>query len=59
GMHQGTRLGEATLLRTLLKKRFGNLPDWADQKLNSATTEEMELWAGRMLDAERLDMVFD
>ncbi len=59
GIDQGVKLGEATLLRALLEKRFGTLPDRADQKLNGSTTRELELWAERILDAENLDTFFD
>jgi hypothetical protein len=41
----------------LLALRFGSLPDWADQQLSQGTTDQLEAWALRVLDADSLDSV--
>ena len=46
------------MLRRLLTRRFGPLPDEVEQRLHAATVQELERWADRVLDAQRLDEVF-
>jgi len=46
------------LLRRLLIRRFGPLPDGAEARLRAATTETLELWAERVLDAPTLDAIW-
>jgi hypothetical protein len=43
GIQQGTKHGEALMLRRLLRHRFGELPEAIERKLNA--TESMELEA--------------
>ena len=58
GLQKGKLEGEALLLQRMLIRRFGSLPEWAQQRLRSATSEELETWADRVLDAQRLEEVF-
>ncbi len=58
GRKQGMQQGEVSLLRRLLKRRFDELPRWIDQRLEQASRQELEGWADRVLDAERLEDVF-
>ncbi|CUB07956.1 Putative transposase, YhgA-like/Domain of unknown function (DUF4351) [Tepidiphilus thermophilus] len=58
GVQKGKLEGESLLLQRQLTRRFGPLPDWAQQRLRSATSEELETWADRVLDAQRLEEVF-
>ena len=58
GMQQGMQQGEQTLLHRQLCKRFGLLSEDIQQRLQNATTDQLELWAERILDAETLDAVF-
>jgi len=51
GLRQGT---EQTLLR-LLNKRFGELPDWAQQRIREARPQELDDWLERLLDARSID----
>jgi predicted transposase YdaD len=44
-----------TLLRQLLQKRFGPLPEQAEQRLSAATREELDRWTLQILDVDRLD----
>ena len=63
GIAQGARLGrqqgEATLLRRLLMRRFGPLPEWVDDRLSLASIEDLETWGDRVLDATKLAEVFE
>jgi predicted transposase YdaD len=57
GRQEGRQEGEASVLRRLLTLRFGPLPDWAEQQLSQANTEQLETWAIRVLDANSLESV--
>ncbi len=58
GLRKGIPQGEALILRRLLSRRFGPMPAWAEAKLNQASTDDLELWADRVLTADSLDAVF-
>lgn len=58
GRQEGRLEGAALLLRTLLARRFGDLPGWAAEKLKTASAETIERWSLQMLDAGRLEDVF-
>ena len=58
GLQKGIPQGEAQILRRQLTRRFGPLPAWAEARLTQATTDTLELWADRILDAASLDEVF-
>ena len=55
---RGMQQGEITLLERLLAKRFAPLPEETRTRLHSASREQLELWAERVLDAKTLDDVF-
>ncbi|MEP7341880.1 MAG: hypothetical protein ABI977_29370, partial [Acidobacteriota bacterium] len=57
GEKRGEERGQRRLLRRLLEERFGELPAWADKKLEAADTAAMEKWTPRVLVAERLEDV--
>ena len=59
GKLEGKLEGEATVLARLLGKRFGTLSDETRARLTQATTDQLELWADRVLDAPSLAAVFD
>ena len=50
--------GEAAILQRQLIKRFGALDDITLTRLHSATLEQLESWAERVLDATSLQAVF-
>ena len=50
--------GEARLLRRQLTRRHGELPHSVAQRLEKASTEEIERWADRVLTAKTLDDIF-
>ncbi len=58
GIQQGVQQGEARLLRRQLIRRHGDLPALVEQRLETASTEEIERWADRVLTAQTLDDIF-
>ena len=58
GIEQGVLRGEAKLLAQLLEKRFGSLPDWAEQRLSEADSQQIEHWSHRLLEVDSLEAVF-
>ena len=58
GKQEGKQEGESLILQRQLTKRFGSLP--ADQlaQIATASTEQLEIWLDRILDAETLEEVF-
>lgn len=59
GRLEGRLEGESKLLKRLLERRFGVLPTWVSDKLDSATEQDLETWAEAVLTATTLDAVFD
>ena len=58
GREEGRREGEARLLLSQLQARFGDLPEWAQDRIWQASVQELEHWGVRLLSADRLDEVF-
>ncbi|WP_404932154.1 Rpn family recombination-promoting nuclease/putative transposase [Massilia atriviolacea] len=62
GITEGIAKGQVVALRgmldKLLRKRFGDLPEPAAQRIATATQTELEQWFERGLDAPVLDAVF-
>jgi hypothetical protein len=58
GMQQGVVQGEQLLLSRQLRKRFGELPEWAEQMLKEASGRMLEIWSERILTAASLEDVF-
>ena len=58
GIEKGLQQGEVIMLKRLLARRFGPLPAWAEQRLEQASRQELEGWAERVLEAQRLEDVF-
>ncbi len=58
GREQGRSEGEHRLLTKQLEKRFGPLPDPILERLKAAGSEQLEVWAVRLLNARSLDEVF-
>ena len=57
GEQKGRQEGEAAILRRLLERRFGALPDWARDRIAAADTAALAEWGLRGLDAGSLDDV--
>lgn len=51
-------VGEYKVIHRLLTKKFGELPNWAVEKLQSASSQELQKYEDRFLDAETLEQVF-
>ncbi|MGB5686653.1 MAG: DUF4351 domain-containing protein [Candidatus Electrothrix sp.] len=58
GRQEGHQEGEVRLLLRLLRKRFGDLPGWAEERLRQASSAMLETWSERILTASTLDEVF-
>lgn len=58
GRQEGRREGKALFLACLLRKRFGELPDWVHARLKQAPTEQLEQWGEKLLHADSLDTLF-
>jgi len=59
GIEQGIEQGEMMLLRRMLAKRFGDLPEAIEVRLSQASIADLELWSDRLLDAKTLAEVFN
>ena len=46
------------ILQRLLTKRFGDLPEWVIQKLETANAQQLEGWTDEILVANNLDELF-
>ena len=58
GIHEGRQEGEVQLLRLLLERRFGKLPQQVADRLAACSSEEAESLALRVLDAKSLEDLF-
>ncbi|MBF0602643.1 MAG: DUF4351 domain-containing protein [Nitrospirae bacterium] len=58
GEEKGIQIGEAKILTRMLHRRFGTLPDWANQKIAEAKPPSLEAWSLQLIDAQSLDEVF-
>jgi hypothetical protein len=52
------RQGRQEVLRRLLERRFGSLPDWAATRLDNLSTSEFDEVTIRVLDAASLEDLF-
>lgn len=59
GRAEGILEGEVAALSRQLTKRFGVLTEEVQARLHMATTEQLEFWIDRILDAPTLQSVFD
>ena len=59
GRSEGRNEGEAHLLRLQFQKKFGPLSPYVEQKLQTATQPELDLWGTRILFAATVDEVLN
>jgi hypothetical protein len=59
GIQQGLQQGEIRVLDRQLTQYFGELPVWVEDRLQEAPLEQLELWGERLLEASRLEEVFE
>ena len=52
---RGLQQGALTVLRMQIEKRFGAIPAWAKERLNSQSATELEALSVRLLDANSLE----
>lgn len=58
GLRKGRQEGEVLFFLRLLRRRFGELPGWAEEKLRRASSGMLETWSERVLTASTLEEVF-
>ena len=58
GIEQGVLKGQARLLSRQLARLFGELPAWAEERLNAASEAQLAAWSDAVLDANSLTEVF-
>ena len=49
GKQEGRQEGRRDLLLDQLNEKFGALPAWASTRVHAASSEQLELWARRLL----------
>lgn len=54
-LQKGLQEGEMLILKKQVHLKFGSLPDWVEEKITSASTDQLELWAERILTTNSLD----
>lgn len=55
GEAKGEARGKAKGLKLLLTRRFGRLPRWAIQRLDTAAMEQLDAWLEGIFDAQSLE----
>lgn len=58
GEAKGEARGETKTLLKLLKLKFGNIPAWVEEKVNSADKVQLDYWVDNILTAENLESLF-
>lgn len=58
GRQEGRLEGQARVLERLLTRRFGDLPAWVRERLDSAIEAQLESWTEAVLDAPSLTAIF-
>ncbi len=58
GRQEGKHEGLISVLRWQLQMKFGALSESIEQRLNTASDEQLELWAGQILNAATLMQIF-
>ncbi|EIJ43373.1 hypothetical protein BegalDRAFT_2530 [Beggiatoa alba B18LD] len=58
GLVEGITQGEVNLLRKLLEKRFGQLPQHIQEKLAQASAQQLEGWTDKLLEIQQLEELF-
>ena len=58
GRMEGTIEGRAAVLERQLRKRFGAIAPMYLERIRSASIEQLDLWAERILDAKSIQEIF-
>ena len=59
GMEQGMQQGEAAALKKLISLKFGELPHWAEEHIQSAGLPELEVWLEAILTSDTLESLLN
>ena len=57
-IEKGIEQGEAEMLLRQLERKFGEIPPECRQRIDDADSQQLLLWAERILSAETMDQVF-
>jgi hypothetical protein len=49
------REGKAEILLRQLRRRFGAVPDWAEQRIAGASSGQLDAWLDGIFDAEGIE----
>ena len=55
GKVEGKAEGKANTLKRQIKRRFGLLPAWAEQRIDVAPVEQLDAWLDDILDTDSVD----
>jgi hypothetical protein len=58
GFALGIALGANKILLRQIRRRFGTLPEWVQDKLSQSSISQNKLWADRILDTPSLKVLF-
>jgi hypothetical protein len=58
GIQRGKQQGKSALLLRLVKKRFGKIPIWAEEKISTATKTELDEWSDNIFIATTIEELF-
>ena len=58
GVRQGRNEGIATIVALQLQQRFGNVPEWAQERMGTASAEQLTQWARVILTAQSMEELF-
>ena len=59
GRQEGRHEGVEGTLRKQIALKFGEMPDWADQRLTSASDAQLDEWVVRILTTDSLETLLD
>ena len=59
GVEQGMQQGEAAALKKLINLKFGELPHWAEEQIQSAGLPELEVWLEAILTSDTLESLLN
>ncbi len=63
GLREGEQRGERRALRSalvaVLEARFGAVPEWAQERIDAGSVEQLDCWVRRAAAAESVEVVFE
>ena len=55
GLEKGLHEGMEGMLRKQVQLKFGPIPLWADERISTATNEQLEIWVTAILSEDTLE----